>query len=337
MILAGDVGATKTRIALFEAAGPRPRPVAEETFPSAAHVGMSSILAAFRRAHAAPVTAACIGVAGPVRDGRCNTTNLPWAIDARDVARDLGLPTAVILNDLEASAWALAALGPRDLLPIHPGAPDAEGNAALVSPGTGLGEAGLFWDGRRHRPFATEGGHASFAPTDDRQADLLRHLAAGLGHVSWERVLSGPGLVALYTFLRDTGSGEEPGWLRDALRQGDPAAVISDAALSGRSDLCGQALDLFVRLLGAEAGNFALKVMATGGVYLGGGIVPKILPCLKGPAFLEAFFSKGRMRPLLESMPVRAVLDDRIALWGAARCVLEAAPVRVRPAPGSGR
>jgi glucokinase len=326
MILAGDVGATKTRVALFEAAAPGPRPVAEETFPSAAHAGLSSILAAFRRAHPAPIGAACVGVAGPVRDGRCSTTNLPWVIDAREVARDLGLSSALVLNDLEASAWALPCLEPRQLLTLHPGAPDPGGNAALVSPGTGLGEAGLYWDGRRHRPFATEGGHASFAPADDLQAGLWRHLRARHRHVSWERVLSGPGLVSLYAFLRDTGRGEEPEWLRDALRRDDPAAVISDAALAGRSELCGQALDLFVRLLGTEAGNFALSVMATGGVYLGGGIVPKILPRLQGPAFLEAFVAKGRMRPLLESMPVRAVLDDRIALLGAARRVLEEAP-----------
>jgi glucokinase len=325
MILAGDVGATKTRLALFEAAGPRPRPVVEETFPSAAHPGLSSILAAFRSAHPAPITAACVGVAGPVRDGVCNTTNLPWVIDERELARDLGLRSSVLLNDLEASAWGIAALGPNDVLPIHPGAPGASGNAALISPGTGLGEAGLYWDGRRYRPFASEGGHASFAPTDDVQTDLLRHLAARHGHVSWERVLSGPGLVALYTFLRDSGRGEEPEWLRDSLRRDDPAAAISEAALAGRSDLCSQAVDLFVRLLGAEGGNLALKVMATGGVYLGGGIVPKILPRLKPPAFLEAFFSKGRMRPLLESMPVSAILDDRTVLLGAARRVLEAA------------
>jgi glucokinase len=334
MILAGDVGATKTRIVLYDvaarapredraAAGHSPRRIAEETYPSAAHPGLSPILSAFVRTHAGKVSAACIGVAGPVRDGRCTTTNLPWVVDARDVARDLGLPEAILLNDLEAGAWGLGDLAPEALTLLHAGAPDARGNAALVSPGTGLGEAGLYWDGRRHRPFATEGGHASFAPVDDLQAELWRYLAARHGAVSWERVLSGPGLVALYEFLRDSRRGEEPVWLRDALAAGDPAAAISDAALAGRSGLCSRALDLFVALLGAEAGNFALKVMATGGVFLGGGIVPKILPRLKTPILLESFLAKGRMRPLLESMPVRAVLDDRAVLLGAARCAFE--------------
>ncbi|MGH9750891.1 MAG: glucokinase [Candidatus Polarisedimenticolia bacterium] len=334
MILAGDVGATKTRIALYDAAararreghaaaGSSLRRIAEATYPSATHPGLSPILSAFGRAHPGKVSAACIGVAGPVRDGRCTTTNLPWVVDAHDVARDLGLPSAILLNDLEAGAWGLGDVAPEALAPLHAGAPDARGNAALVSPGTGLGEAGLYWDGRRHRPFATEGGHASFAPADDLQAALWRHLAARHGAVSWERVLSGPGLVSLYGFLRDTRRGEEPDWLREALAAGDPAAAITDAALAGRSELCSGALDLFVALLGAEAGNFALKVMATGGVFLGGGIVPKILPRLKTPILLEAFFAKGRMRPLLESMPVRAVLDDRTVLLGAARRAIE--------------
>jgi glucokinase len=194
-----------------------------------------------------------------------------------------------------------------------------QGNAAIIAAGTGLGEAGFYWDGVRHHPFACEGGHADFAPRNELEAELLRSLLARFTHVSYERAVSGPGLYNIYQFLRDTGRGEEPAWLTDALRQHDPAATISQAALAGRSALCVQALDLFVSLYGAEAGNLALKVMATGGLYVSGGIAPKIIQKLQDSTFIEAFTAKGRMQPLLEAMPVRVILNDRAVLLGAAR------------------
>jgi glucokinase len=245
-------------------------------------------------------------------------------VDAAGLRDCVGGAPVTLLNDLEANARGVLALEPDDFAVLNAGAADAAGNAALISAGTGLGEAGLFWDGSRHRPFASEGGHADFAPRGPLQMELAAALAARYGHVSFERVLSGPGLHGTYEFLqqRQGGPDELPG-LMAKLGTDDPAAAISHAALEGRSELCRQALEIFVAVYGAEAGNLALKVLATGGVYLGGGIAPKILPALRAPAFLEAFAAKGRMRPLLEAIPVRVVLNDRAALIGAARHAAE--------------
>jgi len=319
VILAGDIGGTNTRLAFATMEGDLPHFIAEATFPSRGHGSLEAILRRFVSEQPHPVAQACFGVAGPVRHGRCETTNLPWVVDARHLSRELGLETVGLINDLEANAYGIAVLEPKDFVVLNTGAPDAGGNAAIISAGTGLGEAGLYWDGEKHRPFATEGGHATFAPRTPLEMDLLHFLTKQFGHVSYERVLSGPGLVNIYTFLRDTGHAEEPPWLAERLRKQDPSAVISQAALEGKSALCEQALDLFVSLYGAEAGNLALKVMATGGVFLGGGIAPKIIRRLQGALFLAAFTGKGRMRPLLEAMPVRVILNDKTALLGAAR------------------
>jgi len=320
MILAGDVGGTNTRLAFVEAQGTRLTIVAEEIFASREHPGLESALRKFVSLHPQPIDQACFGVAGPVRNGRCEATNLAWVVDARQVARELSLETVRLINDLEANAWGIGVLEGDDLAVLNAGAPDAEGNMAIISAGTGLGEAGLYWDGKVHRPFAAEGGHATLAPRNELEMELLRYLLARFEHVSFERVLSGPGLVNIYTFLRDTGRGEEPAWLAEELRQPHPAAAITQAALEGKSALCVQALDVFVSLYGSEAGNLALKVMATGGVFLGGGIAPKIISKLKDPIFLNAFTAKGRMKPLLQATPVRVILNDKTALLGAARC-----------------
>ena len=320
MILAGDVGGTNTRLALFEVAGGSLRVLAAATFPSRAHRGLEELVARFVAERGGSVRHACFGVAGPVRDGRCEATNLPWVVDGQALGRELALPAVTLINDLEANAYGLATLGPDDVAVLNAGEPGARGNVAVIAAGTGLGEAGLVWDGRRHQPFASEGGHADFAPTDELQVELYRFLARELGHVSVERVLSGPGLYNVYRFLRDTGRGEEPGWLAAAIGAGDPAPVISAAALDGRSELCGRALDVVVSIYGAEAGNLALRVLATAGVYLGGGIGPRIRRRLEGPRFMEAFLAKGRLRALLSAIPVRLILNDRTALQGAARC-----------------
>lgn len=331
MILSGDIGGTNTRLSLF---GDDLRPAAEKNYPSRGHASLEEILRIFLAETGASVRAVCLGVAGPVRKGKCRTTNLPWTIDAAAISRDLGLPGITLLNDLEATAHGIPALGPKDLVVLNKGKTGAEGNAALIAAGTGLGEAGLFWDGREHRPFATEGGHASFAPRDEKETALLRHLLARFDSVSWERVVSGPGLHHIYRFLKDSAAAEEPEWLEKEMREGDPVAVISRTALSGISPLCVEALDLFVSLYGAEAGNLALKMMAFGGVYIAGGVAPKILPKMKEPRFLEAFLDKGRMRPVLEAMPVRIVLNERTALLGAARCAARSAgPAARRRAP----
>jgi glucokinase len=333
MILAGDIGGTNTRLAIFDDKGGRLTPMAEAIFPSREHPSLEAVLRKFRAAHPLPVDRACVGVAGPVRQGRSDATNLPWVVDAHQVATELGLGSVGLINDLEANAYGIAALEPKDFVTLNAGAPDAEGNQAIISAGTGLGEAGLYWDGKMHQPFATEGGHADFSPRSRLEIDLLDYLLKQFQRVSYERVVSGPGLLNIYGFLRDTGRGEEPAWLAEQMRQQDPGAVISQAAMSGKSELCVQALDLFVSLYGAEAGNLALKVLATGGVYLGGGIAPKILNKLKDPIFLNAFTAKGRLKPLLQATPVRVILNDKTALLGAARCAAIAlatvpAPVR---------
>jgi len=320
MILGGDIGGTHTRLAVFDDDGRKQAGQPDRTYPSREHAGLEVIVRRFLDETGVRVAAACFGVAGPVKNGRCVATNLPWVVDAADLTRDLGA-RAWVINDLEATAWGLAALLPNEVAELSPGAQDAAGNIAVVAAGTGLGEAGMYWDGKRHHPFATEGGHANFAPDDDLEDELLTWLRKRIGgQVSWERVVSGPGLVSVYEFLRDSGRGEEPTWLADALRQGDPGATISSLALEGKSPLCVAALDRFVGLYGSEAGNAALKLMATGGVYLGGGIAPRIVPQLKDGTFLGRFLAKGRMRPLLESMPVRVVLNDQAGLLGAGRC-----------------
>jgi glucokinase len=320
MILAGDIGGTNARLAFFDVADGRFSLVSAAVFPSREFAGLDQIVAKFVDTSSLHPDAACFGVAGPVRNGRVETSNLPWVIESKRLADELNLTKAVLINDLEANAWGIAALDPKDVVTLNQVKGDPVGNQAVISAGTGLGEAGMYWDGAKHHIFATEGGHTDFAPRDELEIDLFRYLSGRFGHVSYERVLSGPGLVNVFHFLRDTGRGTEPQWLTDEMLHADPAAAISSAALNGSCPLCEHALDLFVSVFGAEAGNLALKVMATGGVYLGGGIAPKMLAKLSGPLFMHAFLGKGRMQPLLESMPVKVITNDKTALMGAARC-----------------
>jgi glucokinase len=325
MILAGDIGGTHSRLAFFDATDGRLKLVSEAAYPSREYPGLEPIVSSFIDRESAKVDAACFGVAGPVREGRVQVSNLPWTVESSSLAQELKVRTTFLINDLEASAWGIGGLEPNDLLTIHPGNGAASGNRAVIAAGTGLGEAGMFWDGRCHHVFAGEGGHADFAPRGDLQIELLRHLAGIFGRVSYERVLSGPGLINIYHFLRDTGRGEEPRWLSEQMAATDPAAAISSAALEGRSPLCERALDLLVSIYGSEAGNLALKIMATGGVFLSGGIAPKILPMLTGNTFREAFLDKGRLRPLVESIPVYVIVNENAGLLGAARCAVNRA------------
>jgi glucokinase len=254
-----------------------------------------------------------------VQKGRVETSNLPWVIEQARLAKQIQLPATLLINDLEASAWGIGALGAQDLVSLNQVEPSV-GNQAVIAPGTGLGEAGLFWNGSQHEVFACEGGHTDFAPQGELQIELLRFLASRYEHVSYERVLSGPGLVNVYEFLREQNRTEEPAGFAAQLAQGDAAAAISRAALSGINPLAEQALDLLISIYGAEAGNLALKTMATGGIFLGGGISPKILPKLTGPVFMNAFLNKGRLRPLLETVAVQVITNDKAGLLGAARC-----------------
>jgi glucokinase len=321
-ILAGDVGGTKTNLGLFEA-GPPLRLVRLETLSSRAFGTFEEMLAAFLPEGGARVAAAAFGIAGPVRGGVADLTNLAWIVDGERLAKRLGLRSVALLNDLEATAWALETLGPDDVAELLPGAAGASGNQAIIAAGTGLGEATLLREGGRPRPVASEAGHADFAPHTDLEIDLLRWLRARFGRASWERVLSGPGLVNVYEFLRDTGGGEEPSWLGEALATADPAAVIARAALEGRSEVCARALDVFAGAYGAEAGNLALRSLATGGVFLGGGIAPKILAALRGEPFRRGFLEKGRLSAVVEATPVKVIVDEKAALVGAARRAAE--------------
>ncbi len=320
MILAGDIGGTNARLAYFQPQNGHFRLVSERIFPSREHSDLGEIVTRFLDDSGAHPEAACFGIAGPVRNGRVETSNLPWVIEQSRLAKQIHLPATLLINDLEASAWGIGALADGDLVPLNRVTEPAVGNQAVIAPGTGLGEAGLFWDGNRHHVFACEGGHTDFGPQGDLQIELVRFLKARFGHVSYERILSGPGLVNVYEFLRDYGCEKESAEFAAALKQGDPAAVISRAALDGTEALAEKALDLWISVYGAEAANLALKVMATGGLFLAGGISPKILSKLKGPAFMRAFVEKGRLRPLVESIPVQVITNDKAGLLGAARC-----------------
>ena len=326
MILAGDIGGTNVRLAFFDVLDGQFRLISASVFPSREYAGLDEIVAKFVHASAVRPDRACFGIAGPVRNGRVEASNLPWVIESKRLADELQIRKALLINDLEANAWGIPALDPQDVVTLNQVKGNFPGNQAVISAGTGLGEAGMFWDGSQHHVFACEGGHADFAPRNDLEVDLLNYLRTRFGHVSYERVVSGPGLVNVFNFLRDTGRGTSPKWLADEMSHSDPAAAISRAALESKCPLSEQALDLFVSIYGAEAGNLALKTMATGGVYLGGGIAPKMLVKLSGPLFMQAFVGKGRMQTLLEAMPVRVIINEKTALLGAARCAVVRTP-----------
>ena len=318
MILAGDIGATNARLALFEDS--LGEPVALATYPSREHDGLAAMVQTFLGEHPADIGHACFGVAGPVHDGRTETVNLAWPVDAESLARLLKLQHVGLLNDLEANAHGLEALGPDDFATLNEGDPAYGGNEAVISAGTGLGEAGICTvQGHRH-VFASEGGHADFAPRTELQGELLRWLSERCEHVSYERVCSGMGVLNVYRFLRERSGEQEPDWLSAEMAEHDAGVAVTRAALERRDAVCVDALDMVVAIFGAEAGNLALKLMATGGVYLGGGIAPRILAKLEDGAFMQAFMDKGRLSELLEAVPVRVILNDQTALLGAALC-----------------
>jgi glucokinase len=319
MILAGDIGGTNTRLAFFEGTPEHLNPVAIEVFPSRDHKGLAEIARIFLEKHNQQARAAVFGIAGAVVDGRVEATNLPWVVDSRNLASELGIDRVELINDLLANAHGIALLDDSDFVVLNPGSPSPTGNRALISAGTGLGEAGLLAHADGYEPFPSEGGHADFAPRNELEIELLRYLIDRFEHVSYERVLSGPGLYNTYQFLRDTGRGEEPSWLAEKMTHGDPSAAIATSALEGTSDICVQALDIFVSVYGAEGGNLALKVVATAGMFVGGGIAPKIIRKLSSSTFIKAFTAKGRMSHLLKDIPVRVITNDKTALLGAGR------------------
>lgn len=320
MILAGDVGGTKVHLALYGFDHGRLTHVRDEIFPAREYPGLEVIVRKFLIESGDPeINAACFGVPGPVRGGRLKLTNLPWVLDSRELSTSLDIQHLFLINDLEANGYGIPELAPEQIYELSAGAPGSVGNRGLVSAGTGLGEAILVWNGKMHAPMASEGGHCDFAPRNEREIDLLRYLQRTLkGRVSFERVVSGIGLQNIYAFLRDVKGLEEPDWLKQRMLAEDPNRIIGELGEDGSNELCAQTLDMFASAYGAEAGNLALKVLSVGGMYLGGGIAPKILKKMKDGTFMEAFTDKGRLSDLLVQTPVRVILESRCALMGAA-------------------
>jgi glucokinase len=325
-ILAGDIGGTKTHLALFEhQEGPR-NPVAEATYPSREYGSLDEVVQQFLAETGSDIDRATFGVAGPVVAGRSKITNLPWLMEEQKLAASLSLSSVTLLNDLEAIANGVPALLPQDLHTLHSAEREPQGAIAIIAPGTGLGEAFLTYCGDGYQAHPSEGGHAEFAPVNELEIGLLRYLLERHDHVSYERVCSGSGIPNLYAYLRDTGRYEEPAWLAQRLAASDdPTPVIVNNGLDDLEacPICVATLDMFVAILATEAGNMALKVMATGGVYLAGGIPPRILPALERGSFLAAFRDKGRLADVIGRIPIHVITNRSVALIGSARHCLE--------------
>ena len=324
VVLAGDVGGTKTSVGLFVTGKKRPEPLVVESFASREAPHLENIVEQFLKSHPASISRACFGIAGPVINGRCRATNLPWVVSEAQMKRRFHWRHVRLFNDLAAAAVAVPLLRRSEQVFLNKGIVQKKGNLALLSPGTGLGQAMLIYKDGVYVPLSSEGGHVGFSPTTEAEIELWRYLRKKYGHVSTERVLSGPGLVNVYSWLRDSGRFEEPLWLKALMKEGDPAKAISENALRRRQALCVESLRSYVSMLGSAAGNLALTSMAVGGIYLGGGIPPKILPALKKGAFLKAFMAKGRFADFLAQIPVRVILNDKAALLGAAHTAFEA-------------
>jgi len=336
MLLAGDIGGTKTVLALYAEESSPASPLAEETFPSARYDNLEQIIDEFLRAKRPArerVHRATFGVAGPVVGGKATLPNLPWVIEDSNLRSTFNFQTACVINDLEAIGHAVPVLAPSDLATIKEGSPDPHGNIAVLAPGTGLGETFLSWEGNTYTVHPSEGGHADFAPVDEFQIGLLDYLLDRFDHVSYERVCSGTGIPNIYAYIKDSGAADEPDWLVEELAKAeDPNTVIINVASDKQRAcrICILTAETFVSILAAEAGNMVLRCMATGGVFLGGGIPPRILPLLRKPNFLQWFVQKGRLSRLPQRVPVRVILNSKVALIGAASLGLQK-----RETPGS--
>jgi glucokinase len=319
MLLAGDIGGTKTNLALFEETGEGGLSKREErTFSSNDYTGLESVIAEFLKGRELPIEAAAFGVAGPVINGVCRATQLPWIVSQASLQDVLKVRDVWVINDLEATAYGVPSLREEQLVILNTGQRVEGGNLAIIAAGTGLGEAALVWDGAHYHAMASEGGHVDFAPRNELEIELLRYMLTKKHRISYERILSGPGLVNIYTFFKERSLMEEPEWLRQELQSSaDAARTISQAALAGRAEICVRVLDLFVSIYGAQAGNLALTVKATGGVFVGGGIAPKIIEKLTDGTFLEAYKDKGRLSPMVEAAPVAVIMEPKTALIGA--------------------
>jgi len=317
MILAGDVGGTKVDLALYDVTNGKLQYTRDKVYRAKDYPGLEVIVKDFLGTD--KVTAACFGVPGPVRDGRLRLTNLPWTLDSRELSAGLGIQHVFLINDLEANGYGVAELTPEQIYTLSEGDASQVGNRALIAAGTGLGEGYLIWNGKTHIPYPSEGGHTDYAPRNEDEIDLLRFLKEKYnGRVSFERVVAGMGLTNIYEFLREVRGLDEPAWLAERIANEDPNAVITELSLSAKSEICEKAMDMFVSAYGAEAWNLALKVLSVGGLYVGGGIAPRILEKLKDGTFMKSFTDKGRLSQLLINMPVRIILEPRAAQLGAA-------------------
>lgn len=322
IVLAGDIGGTHTRLGLFMAGKNRPRLKAEETFLSETAKGLEEIIERFLGKHETDIAGACFGIAGPVEEDRTKTTNLPWEVAGGKIKEHFGFAHVRLINDVAATIRAVPLLTHKELLMLNRGKGVKDGVIGLAAPGTGLGQALMVWVDGRGVAMATEGGHADFAPRNEKELDLWRYLHDRYGHVSIERVVSGPGLYHIYAWLKETTAYREPAWLSCALKESDPPKVIAEAAMNEKDPMCSDAMTLFVSLLGGVCGNLALTGLTLGGLYLGGGIPPKILSALKQDVFMNAFTDKGRFRELVSRIPVHVILNDKAALLGAADCAV---------------
>lgn len=321
VILAGDVGGTKTHLGLFRVENSTPAPIGAHRYATADFPSLEAICTEFLRLGHEAIAAACFGVPGPVIAGEARAANVPWTMRESSLSRALNGTRVRLINDMGAAAYGIMHLDDSELCVLQRGAlPMRQGNVAIIGVGTGLGQTALIFENGRHYAVASEGGHVSFAPRDDEQIELYRYLRARFGHVSIERVLSGPGLLNIYNFLRTRRATPEPKWLTERMAEEDAGAVIGEAALNHRDPECVHALEMFVDIFGAEAGNLALKMLALGGVYISGGIGPKILPALSDGRFIRAFTDKGRLSEMLSKIEVRVALNEATGLIGAAQC-----------------
>jgi glucokinase len=318
-VLAGDVGGTKTNLALYKISNGNFAIMSEKSYHSSRHATLIDIINLFISENKLPLPdRICAGVAGPIIHGKAEITNLSWDIDVKDISAHTGVKEVHLLNDLEATAYGLAGLTKDDIITLHEGDASVKGNMAIIAPGTGLGEAGLYWDGISYHPFPTEGGHCDFCPRKETDMGLFHFLQKKYGVVSWEKAVAGPGIHDIYLFLRGIRNREEPAWLTDALKQDDPSAVISHAAVENKDAVCVEAMEMFVRYLARESSNLVLKMKATGGLFLGGGIPPKIAPLLRAENYYKNYLDCDRMQNLLQQVPIHIITNDKTAMIGAA-------------------
>jgi glucokinase len=316
IVLAGDLGATKMNLALYKINGRDIYAIASKQYYCRDYGSLKEIVQDFAKKHDAKPDSICVGVAGAVIDNKAGIVNLGWEVDGNEVKIATGIDNVALINDLEANAYGLAYLHDEDMVMIHKGEKH-EGNMAIIAPGTGLGEAGLFWDGKFYHPFATEGGHTDFSPRRDIDMEITKYFLKTEGIPSWDRIISGPGIRAIYNFLRDEKKFDEPAWLKEEFDEENPSAAISEAAINNKAPICVETMQLFTRYLARECSNLVLKMKATGGLFLGGGIPPKIQPLIQTKMFIDNYLDCDRQQELVNIVPVKLIKNDKAALLGA--------------------